>query len=226
MKVSVIIPVYNEEKYIKKCLNALMKQTEKPEEIIVVDNNCLDNTIPIAKQFKRVTVIKEKKQGITPARNAGFNKAKGDILIKLDADTILPDNFVKKIKEDFAKHKNIAGITAYVNFYDTILIRNTEFYFDVYMWIAKVTIGHYIFGGPAYAVSKKHWLKVKKDICFDDKKVHEDIDLSIHIGKLGKILFERSLIAYASGRRLKNNPSSFFGEYPLKFLKMLKDHRQ
>ena len=54
MKVSVVIPVYNEEKYIKNCLESLMKQEEKPDEIIVVDNNCTDETINIVKKYGKI----------------------------------------------------------------------------------------------------------------------------------------------------------------------------
>ena len=224
MKVSVIIPTYNEEKYIISCLDSIMKQEEKPDEVIIVDNNCTDKTIEIVKKYKEIVIIKEKIQGMIPARNTGFNHAFGDILIKCDADVLLPKNFVKKVKLDFKKYQDIAGVTVYINFYDSLFLRSTKLYYDVYMLIAKITIGHYIFGGPAYAVSKKFWEMVKGEVCLDDKKVHEDIDLSIHIGKKGQILFDKSLIAYASGRRIKKNPLSFFIEYPLRFFKMLKNH--
>ena len=63
MKVSVVIPVYNEEKKISNCLNSLMKQDEKPDEIIVVDNNCIDKTISIVKKYATVKIIQEKKTG-------------------------------------------------------------------------------------------------------------------------------------------------------------------
>ena len=56
MKVSVVIPVYNEEKYIKNCLESLMKQEEKPDEIIVVDNNCTDETINIVKKYNGIKI--------------------------------------------------------------------------------------------------------------------------------------------------------------------------
>lgn len=51
MRVSLVIPIYNEEKYIKKCLDSVKCQVEKPDEIIVVDNNSTDNTVNIAKKY-------------------------------------------------------------------------------------------------------------------------------------------------------------------------------
>src|ERR1035437_9820650 len=89
MKVSVVIPAYNEEKYIGACLDSLMDQKEKPDEIIVVNNNSTDNTAKIVKKYP-VRLINEEQQGMIPARNRGFNEAKFEIIARTDADTILP----------------------------------------------------------------------------------------------------------------------------------------
>jgi len=80
--------------------------------------------------------------------------------------------------------------------------------------------------GPNMIITKEIWQKVKDKVCLDNKKVHEDIDLAIHILKTGgKIKRDDSLIVKASGRRIKTNPFSFFIEYPLRCLKMLLNHR-
>ncbi|MCX7955942.1 MAG: glycosyltransferase family 2 protein, partial [Patescibacteria group bacterium] len=82
MTISIIIPAYNEEKYIENALKSLVNQTEKPDEVIVVDNNCTDKTIKIAKKYQKklpLKIIHETKQGIAYSRNTGFNKAKGEI---------------------------------------------------------------------------------------------------------------------------------------------------
>ncbi|PIZ98690.1 MAG: glycosyltransferase family 2 protein, partial [Candidatus Levybacteria bacterium CG_4_10_14_0_2_um_filter_35_8] len=79
MTVSVVVLAHNEEKYIKKCLDGLINQEEKPDEIIIVDNNCTDKTIDICKEYS-VRIVQEKTQGIIAARNTGFNAAKYDII--------------------------------------------------------------------------------------------------------------------------------------------------
>ena len=99
MNISVVIPTFNEEKLLSKCLESLQKQTVKPFEIIVVDNNSTDTTAAIAKKMG-VKVISEKNQGISFARNAGFNAAKGDIIARLDADTTALPNWIERIKKD------------------------------------------------------------------------------------------------------------------------------
>lgn len=224
MKISVIISVYNEEKYIKNCLFSILKQDEKPDEIIVVDNNCTDNTVDIVKKIPGIIIIKEKKQGMTPARNAGFNYAKGDILVKCDADSEFPINLIKEIKRAFTKNPNYVGVTTPVYFGDLIGARELPWLYYIYMLIPKLIIGNYPLNGPGYAITKNVWNKVKSEICLDDKKVHEDIDMSFHIKKYGRIFFLKKCFIKASARRLKDNPQSFFGEYQIRFIKMLPSH--
>ncbi|MEK9169535.1 MAG: glycosyltransferase family A protein [Patescibacteria group bacterium] len=225
MKVSVVIPVYNEEKYIKKCLDSLMKQTEKPDEIIVVDNNCTDKTIEIVKKYKDIKIIKEKKQGMIPARNAGFDKTKNEIIAKCDADTILPPNWIKNIKSVFSNDSSVVGISMPARIGDVPIVNKSIFIFYIYFLIPRLMIGIYPMVGPSYAVKKTVWNKVKNKLCVDDKTVHEDIDLCLHIKKYGKIYHDSKTIIASSARRIINNPLSFFGEYTVRFFKMLYSHR-
>lgn len=226
MKVSLVIPAYNEEKSIKRCLDSIMNQIEKPDEIIVVDNNSTDRTVGIVKKFKGVTVIHEKKQGITPTRNKGFNKAKYEIIVRCDADSILPTNWIKNIKISFAKNKNVVGFTNSIVFHDLPLLNKTNLPSNVFYYFSNAILGFPTLIGPSLALTKSVWLKVRKDLCTDDKKVHEDIDLAIHIKKFGEIAFDPSVVVQISGRRIKYNPKSFFIEYPLRLIKMLDSHRK
>jgi glycosyltransferase involved in cell wall biosynthesis len=225
MKISVVIPVYNEEKRIKNCLNSLMKQEKKPDEIIVVDNNCTDSTISIIKKFKGVKIIREKKQGMIQARNAGFNATFGDIIARCDADSILPVNWIKDIKKAFSKNNQIVGFTNPIVFCDLQIVNKSNLPSDVFYYVSKIILGFPSFVGPSMAITKKAWLKVKDELCNNDKDVHEDIDLAIHIKKYGEIFFEPNVVVQISGRRIKYNPTSFFIEYPLRLIKMLQSHR-
>lgn len=225
MKISVVIPVYNEEKYIKNCLDSLMKQEEKPDEIIVIDNNCTDKTISIVKKFKDITVIREERQGMIPARNAGFNKAKNEVIAKCDADTILPVHWIKNIKNDFFQDPSLIGISMPIRLDDIPVIGRFMILFYVYMLIPRLMIGVYPFLGPSYVIKKTIWDKVKDSICLDDKKIHEDIDLCLHVRKYGRIYHDSKTIVDASARRIINNPLSFFGEYTFRFFKMFFFHR-
>jgi len=226
MKLSVIIPVYNEEKYITKCLESIVNQTQKPDEVIVVDNNCTDNTITITKKYKKLLplkIVKEKKQGMIFARNKGFNIAKGDILAKCDADSILPQNWIKIIKDFFVK-KKIDGLTGPIFFYDFLL--KTSIFSKIYLFLMKILQKGETLIGPNLAISKKIWQKVKNEVCLDEKNVHEDIDLSLHILKNGgKIIYVWELETAVSARRIVKTPWIFFINYPYRLIKNLLSHR-
>lgn len=225
MKVSVVVPVYNEEKYIKNCLDSLLRQTEKPDEIIVIDNNCTDKTIEIVKKYKGIKIIKEKKQGMIPTRNAGFNVSKFEIIAKCDADTILPPDWIKNIKNSFSRDPSIIGISMPIQFSDLPVIARSLTLFYIYIFIPRLMIGVYPFLGPSYSIKKIIWDKVKNEICIDEKIVHEDIDLCLHVKKYGKIYHDGKTPVFSSARRIINNPLSFFGEYNIRFLKMFFSHR-
>ncbi len=96
---SVIIPAFNEENFLPRCLESLKNQKFKDFEIIVVDNNSTDKTAEIAKKFN-VILFSEKNQGVAYARNKGSEIAKGEILVFTD---IL---FAKSLNK-FIKIKNI-----------------------------------------------------------------------------------------------------------------------
>lgn len=225
MKVSVVIPVYNEEKYIKNCLDSLIKQVEKPDEIIVVDNNSTDKTIEIVKKYKSIKIIKETTQGMTPARNAGFNQAKYEIIIKCDADSTLSSDWIKNIRNDFSHDSTIVAVSMPIKLNDVGLIGQSTIPFYIYMFIPMLMTGFYYLIGPGYAIKRKVWNKIKNEICLDDKEVHEDIDISFHLKKHGKIFHDRKNAVSSSARRIINNPFSFFGEYIYRFFKMYWDHR-
>lgn len=221
MKISVVIPAYNEENYIGRLLKTLQNQEEKADEIIVIDNNCTDKTVVIAKRFG-VKIVREKKQGMIFARNRGFNEAKYEIIARCDADTILPSNWIKKIKENFIKNK-IDGLLGNVITYDFYL--NSILYSKIYNWFMRMILGHHTLHGPSMAVTKTAWNRIKANICLNDQLVHEDIDLSIHINNLGgKIFYDPLFISFYSTRRIKSNPFSFIIEYPIRLIKTIKTH--
>lgn len=220
MKVSVIIPVYNEEAVLEKCLEALVNQTEPADEIIVVDNNCKDNSMNIAKKFP-VTIIKQPIQGMTPARNMGFDTASSEILARCDADTHVTPAWVATIKRSFESHPDIVGLTGPAWFYDMPIPKViVKAMFSAYSILLHIFLRHPVLFGANYALTRSTWQKVRENVCTDDKKVHEDIDLSIHIAPHGRIMNNRNLAVAISGRRYRSR--SFYFEYPKRLLSTLK----
>ena len=109
-KISVIVPFYNVEKYIDRCLESLVKQTFKDIEIIVINDGSPDNSQDIVdkyvKKYKNVYSYKKENGGLSSARNYGLEKAKGEYIAFLDSDdyvelSMFEELYNKAISEDF-----------------------------------------------------------------------------------------------------------------------------
>ncbi len=100
-KVSVIIPVYNAESYLEKCLNSIMDQTYKNIEIIIVNDGSEDGSEKIIvskmKEDTRIHYISKSNQGVSAARNEGISRAKGDYLVFIDADDYVDSQFISNL---------------------------------------------------------------------------------------------------------------------------------
>jgi len=108
--VTVVIPAYNEEQNILKTLSALSdNQCSFPVEILVVNNNSKDQTEALV-QLSGVRCILETVQGITAARNAGLQAAKGKYILNADADTIYPRDWIECMASPLIQHKELAMV--------------------------------------------------------------------------------------------------------------------
>src|SRR3989344_1429591 len=100
--ISVIIPAYNEEKTIVACIHSVKNQTLLPDEIIVVDDGSTDKTLHVLSELqissasRRIKLIQQRHRGPGKARNLGAQHAQGDILVFVDADMVLDENFIKE----------------------------------------------------------------------------------------------------------------------------------
>jgi len=215
--ISVIIPAYNEEKYLPVCLASLKKQTYPPLEIIVVDNNSTDKTAQIAKKFG-VKVVFEKKQGIAYARDVGFKAAQGEIVARTDADSEIPPNWLEKIVKIFQTNPKAVALTGTSAFYDTCTTCNllAKYWFSACLYFFKVLAGHHQFHGPNMAIKKEVLSKISP--FSDNLCLHEDMDLACHIAAHGEIIFDPSLVVFSSARRLKESPLSALIKYPAMWL--------
>jgi glycosyltransferase involved in cell wall biosynthesis len=225
MKVSIVIPVYNEEKYLENCLQGFMRQIEPADEIIVVDNNSTDRSIEIAKKFP-VKIIREKQQGMIFSRNRGFNEAQYDLILRTDADTVVPRDWVKRIKTYFKKDPALVAVSGPARFYDVSpsLVKISSLSVRLVFRSVNEILGHDSLFGPNMALRKTAWEKVRDEVCMNDKTVHEDIDLSIHISKYGKVKFMSRLVVNSSIRRWKRISPYF--DYPYRYLRTIQVHKQ
>jgi len=210
LTLSIIIPVYNEQSHLKNCLESIATQTEAPDEVIVIDNNSTDDTVKIAKSFPFVKLISEKKQGVTFARNAGFNAGKGDVLGRIDADTILERNWCKEVRKIFTD-KHVGAATGPVVYYD-MPFKKAGFHLDntIRKAIKKLSNNFPFLFGTNMAVRRSIWEAYKDDFC-TRKDVHEDLDMAIHLAQANvSIAYRPTMIAGMSARRYDDTPKDFY----------------
>lgn len=202
LTLSLIIPVYNEQDYIGPCLEADAKQTVKPVEVIVIDNNSTDKTIALARKYKFVRIINEPKQGALYARTRGFNAAKGDVIGRIDADSRIEPNWVARAIEDFTKDPELAAVTGSSHWYDMPLSPWNHWVEDFF----KHTLWRYekkfpFLFGTNMAIRRSAWQAVRATLC-DQGYIFEDADLAIHLYQSGhKLLYDIRLRAGMSARR-------------------------
>ena len=97
--ISIIVPIYNSEKYLNKCIDSLINQTEKNIEIILVNDGSTDNSEEIIKEYKdkRIKYYKNKNQGIGKTRNFGIEQATGSYIMFVDSDDYIEKNACEKM---------------------------------------------------------------------------------------------------------------------------------
>jgi glycosyltransferase involved in cell wall biosynthesis len=103
-EVSVIVPFYNREEYIERCLQGLLAQTYPPGsyELLLVDNNSSDRSCEIVRNYPRVRLLHEEKQGAYAARNHGVAASRGQILVFTDADCVPSPDWLKELATQFS----------------------------------------------------------------------------------------------------------------------------
>jgi len=212
MKLSIVIPAYNEEKYIGICLDSIFENLNKKNhdvEVIVVDNACTDRTAKIAQSYPSVKLVHEPKKGLVRARQAGFLVSTGDLIANMDADTKITENWLDTIFLEFSSNPDLAALTGPCKFFDLtaskkILVK--FFYFLVYLnyLFQKIILRKAGFlQGANNIVRRDALLKAggyNRDIDF----YGEDTDLAKRIQKEGKIKFLFHFYNYTSARRLNS----------------------
>lgn len=210
MKFSIVIPAYNEAENIAAAIKALISQDfpRSDFEIIVVDDNSTDNTAVLAQEAGADLVIHEKKPGTNIARQAGLERAKGEIVAFLDADNIPPTDWLAKIGANLADQK----ISAVSGPYDYELTGFKKLLADIYN---KYVMAHgaqwlsFVFRRPAGIIIGGNFAtrqEVLKKIGGLPPLVFwgDDAAIAMLIARRhGAVRFDSELIVKSSPRRVK-----------------------
>ncbi len=199
MKISVIVPAYNEEKNIKQCLESLVNQDfdKKEYEIILVNNNSTDKTKEIALGFKQIKIIDEPKQGYGHALIRGCKEAQGKIFVFTDGDTIVPKNWLENYWQAYQNEK-VVGVGGPGKFRPTIW--QTTLLVEPFLYLAGLTTG--LVCGFNFSIRKKTYFAFGGF----DQNINLNVDsyLQIKAKELGKTVFLKDNFVITSSRRFSN----------------------
>ena len=127
--ISVIVPVYNAEKYLQKCLDSILEQTYQNLEIIIINDGSTDNSGQICQEYEkqddRIIYIEKENSGVSDTRNAGMDRMTGTYVTFVDSDDWLEPNYVKFLYEKVIDHKADIVVGNYTSFNES----NSVFYF-------------------------------------------------------------------------------------------------
>lgn len=123
IKISIIIPVYNVEKYLRQCLDSIIYQTFKDFECICINDGSTDNSLSIleeyAKKDKRFRILSQQNQGVGVARNFGLRIAVGEYILFVDSDDFIDNNFCEKLYNNAKKYNSDIVFGGRIAFNDT-----------------------------------------------------------------------------------------------------------
>ncbi|OSC37531.1 glycosyltransferase [Mycobacterium decipiens] len=230
--VTIVIPAYNEERFIAKCLESCIDQTSAPDEIIVVNNKSTDDTVSIVRRIQAenphidIRLLEQSTfQGIAPTRNCGFDDARSEVIGRIDADSIVANDWVATIRQCFADPA-IDAATGPVVYYDMPL-RGPVFKLDdtVRQRMHRKAKDQRFLLGANMALRASAWRAVRHLTRLDlEDRLHEDIDLAVTLFKNNfEILYEPALVAGMSGRRVECAPRDFY-RYATRYIRTTKAH--
>ncbi|WP_417218357.1 glycosyltransferase [Arthrobacter sp.] len=200
--VSVVIPVKDDAEKLRQCLAALGQQDPAAHEVIVVDNASHDDSAGVARAAG-ARVVEEPRAGIGIASAAGYNAASGEVIARLDADSVPGPGWVAAVARPFAADPDLDAITGPARFNDgPAFLRWPALlaYLVPYFALTGLALGHTPLFGSNMAFRRGAWRGVRGSLHLDDWLVHDDVDLSFHLGVAHTLRFCPSVAVAISMR--------------------------
>jgi cellulose synthase/poly-beta-1,6-N-acetylglucosamine synthase-like glycosyltransferase len=206
-RVSVVVPARDDAPALRACLAALAGQRRAPDEVIVVDNGSSDATAAVAAAFG-ARVVHEPVPGIPRAAAAGYDAATGDVVARLDADTLVGPDWVGRIAQIMGSDDSPAAVTGVGRFYGLpgwAARPATWAYLGAYYVLCHAALGHHALWGSNMALRRSAWEEVRAHVHTDDPELHDDLDLAFALGPHRRIRLERTLRVQVSGRSVRGS---------------------
>lgn len=203
-RISLVIPAFNEEKYLPACLKSVMAHAASDlDEIIVVDNASTDKTVEVARSFAGVKVVHEPQKSLARARQRGFLEARGEIIAYIDADTLIPPGWVTQIDHAFSKIPNLVCLSGPCVFYDFSSVKKllTELYWRLLARPTSWLTGYLAIGGNL--VIKKSALEQVGGFNIQMDFYGDDTEIARRLAGVGRVTFRQKFFLHTSARRLR-----------------------
>lgn len=232
MRLSFVVPAYNEEAYLPACLESILAQTrELPAdltEIIVVNNASTDSTREVALRHPGVVVVDEPRKGLPFARQAGFAASTGSLIANVDADSRLTPGWVATVLEAFAapptSKRALVALSGPLLYYDLtsrqrVLVH--VFYLTAWMTYAInryiLRVGSMVQGGNF--VTSRPAMEAIGGFNTSITFYGEDTDIARRLNEVGEVRFTFGLKMFSSARRLKKEGIlTMAGRYSLNYI--------
>ncbi len=207
MRISVVIPAYNEESYLPDTLASLGRLTRKPDEVIVVDGNSTDRTPQIAERAG-AKLLRIPKTTIGEAREQGLLHASGDVVATTDADTIVPRLWLARIEESIAPTHVVAVYSGYrvgdgwFPYRFTVNVIHPPFFSLSRFWTRPIA--------PGQNTAYKRDAAIRVGGYPVDFQSAEDIEIVYRLKKVGTVVYRKDNYVTSSGRRGDEGIRLFF----------------
>lgn len=199
---SVVVPSRDDGPMLEVCLRLLAAQTRPADELIVVDNDSSDDTAQVARAAG-ATVVSEPLHGVWPASAAGFDRARGDVIARLDADSCPPADWLERVERRFAADPALDALTGPGDFYGAsrlVAALGRRVYIGGYFWAIGLWLGHRPVFGSNFAMRRRVWESVRGEVHRTRGDVHDDLDLSLHLPPGTRVDYDPSLRVGISAR--------------------------
>lgn len=199
--ISVVVPIYNAEKYISKCVNSIIEQTYADFEILLINDGSTDKSLDLveslSKQDDRIKVINQSNKGVTKARSKGVRIAKGEWICFVDSDDCLPPYSIEILMNNSNDVDIVIGQTNFISFTERFKWPFKSYDRDLtnYQYLKKILIRE-IHGGPCARLYKKYLFNDYTFEIPDNITYGEDLIMNLRIGCQANKIRQISQVVY------------------------------